>query len=219
MKKIILLLLISFTAHAQMPFEKLDSLSTVISQWQKMTEKLSYKDLDGKLYELSFPEENFQVWSYDRLASIAVYKKQGEREFLSLTENVDLTKATGVSIAQDYFGVTFIRLDFPEGHLKTQIIEDDKPLKNENSTYLQFFCRYGALDTDKKFYFDKMFDLVYAFCNALKAEKGLTDVQTISDELHDWSKLSNEAFIARHPNSLMVAQAKANIEEKLKEKR
>lgn len=216
MKKIILLLLIGFTAQAQMPFEQLDSLSTVISKWQKMTEKLSYKDLDSKLYELSFPEENFQVWSFDRLASIAVYKKQGEREFLSLTENVDLAKATGVSIAQDYFGVTFIRLDFPEGHLKTQIIEDGKPSKTENGAYLQFFCRYGALDTDKKFYFDKMFDLVYAFCNALKVEQGLTDVQTISDELHDWNKLSNEAFIAKHPKSLMVAQARANIAEKLK---
>lgn len=213
MKNILIFFLISVSAAAQVPFEKLDSLSTVVSQWQKMTEATTYKDSDGQIRAISFPAENFQIWSSDRLASKAVYKKNNDLEFLELTENIDLSKATGISVSENYFGSAYIKVDFPAGQLKTQIIENGVLRKTLDQNYLEFFCRYGAIDANKKFYFDLMFDMVYAICNMMKVEKGMVDIQTITAELTDWNKLSNEAFLLKHPKSLMATQAQLNIQE------
>ncbi|SCY55704.1 hypothetical protein [Flavobacterium caeni] len=213
MKRLLLLLLFSSVGHAQASFEALDSLSVVVSKWQAMTEGTTYKDASGQLQTLSFPEENFQIWFADRMASKAVFKKTGDTEVLALTENIDLSKATGISVSDNYFGVAYIQLDFPEGHLKTQLYENGELKETVGVNRLEFFCRYGALDPNKKFYFDLMFDMVYALCNMMKVEKGLTNVDTIRTELTDWNKLSAAAFLAKHPNSLMATQAKLNLKE------
>src|SRR5690349_15531415 len=131
MKKLVLTVIAflgSVPSFAQsLPFEKLDSISIAISQWQKQTEGQFYIDQNGEIYELSFPAENFKVWSYNKLASHAVYKKQGNREVLALTDNVDFGKASSVTTAESYNGeISYIKVSFPEGSLKTQIIEKGK---------------------------------------------------------------------------------------------
>lgn len=208
---LLLALLGYVAARAQVPFEKLDSLSVIVSQWQKMTDGTTYKDAKNALHSLSFPEENFKIWSSDRLASMAVYKQSGDTDLLWLTENIDLTKATGISVSENHFGVAYIKVDFPEGHLQTQIYADGALRETISPSYLEFFCRYGALDPNKKFYFDLMFDMVYAICHMMRYEKGLTNLEAMTAELTDFQNLPPQAFIAKHPQSLLVAQAQSNL--------
>ncbi len=216
MKKIIALTVIALLCFTQsfaqvVPFETLDSFSTLISQLQKQTDGKSYKDLNGKVYELSFPKENFKVWSYNRLATKAVYKKEGNKEILTLTENIDFSKATGISVAEDYKGIVYIKVDFPKDYLKTQNIENGSVTNTVKESYIQFFCQYGVLvDTADEFLFDKMFDLLYQLAAQLKIEKGLMKEEDMINELADWDDMEMNLFAEKHPNSILAVQARLN---------
>ncbi|MGV3540267.1 MAG: hypothetical protein ACO1OQ_10675 [Rufibacter sp.] len=212
-----LLHILSISAQT-IDFEILDSVSIDISQLQKQTNGKSYKDLNGEVYEISFPEENFTVWFKDQLASHAVYKKKDGKEFLALTENIDFSKATGISIADDYNDVTYVKIDFPKGHLKTQILEDGRVTNTIAVNYLQFFCRHGTLNTDKVFQFDRMFEHLFMLAASLKIEKGLAEYENMIKEWNDWSKISSEAFLLKYPKSLLAAQARQIIDNKKREK-
>ena len=171
---IIPVLFICFIVKAKtVSFEKLDSLSSRITQWQKQTDGKSYKDVKGGIYELSFPEENFKVWSQDKLATKAVHKKQGNKEVLALTENIDFAKAGDISVAENYNGVAYIKVGFPSGHLKTQIIEKGNVIKTINEDYLEFYYRHGAVTIDKKLVLDKMLETLHELVARLKQNKEL----------------------------------------------
>ncbi len=211
-------MLLTITVSSQdIPFEKLDSLSVVISDLEKKTEGKEYKDVENQIYTISFPDENFKVWTYNRLATKAVYQKNNTGEILLLTENIDFSKATGISVAEDYKGVASIKVDFPEGHLQTQIIKDGEILNTQPVNHLEFFCPYGTVDQDKKFLFDKMYDLLYGLSTQLKIEKKLMTEIDVKKELADWAKLNSVDFINKYPNSLHTAQARLNAEQKSKE--
>jgi hypothetical protein len=188
-------------------FETLDSISTYISALQKQTESKIYKESSGNEYELSFPETSFNVWFYNKQASHAVYKKQGEKEVLSLTEGIDLSKVTGITVGEDNNGVVTIKVDFPKDHLRTQLIENGKVTATTKESSLVFYCRYGAVDTDKQFLFDKMFFALYGLAARLKIEKGWMKQEELISEVQDWLALSSEAFYKKHPQSLLSAQA------------
>jgi hypothetical protein len=221
MRKLLVLFAIAlayFVAAGQsIPFERLDSFSTYISQLQKQTEGKSYKVFNGDDYELSFPEENFKVWSYNKLATLAVYKKSGGKEVLWLTENIDFKKATGITI-EDYKGTACIRVSFQKDHLTMQLIENGKVTATEKEYYLEFFCKYGALDADGKLVMDKMFFTLAELASQLKIEKGLMKEEAWKKELADWPKMSSKDFVVKHPVSLLSAQAKLLVnEERMKE--
>jgi TPR repeat protein len=165
-KIIITFLLISLSVQAQKaPYEKLEELSTSISNLQNKANGLSYSD--GSInYELSFPEENFQVSFSNQLASKIVYKKGVAQELLALTENIDFTKATEVkNMALGGLAGTF-RVYFPADYLKTSIYENGKLQNTLNENYLEFFF-------DKKNYKEssKLRSLINEMIALLKEEK------------------------------------------------
>jgi hypothetical protein len=212
MKKVItqlLILICSVSATPQMSPAVIDSLSAAISSIEKMTDGKTYKDSKGVEHALRFPAKSFTLSSSNRLASKAVYKKQGDNEILAITENIDLSKVTGISISDDYKRVAYIQLDFPKGHLKTQLFRDGKSAGSQNDDYLEFFCLYGKVDANKEFYFDKQFMTLYKTVMQLKAEKKLVDKQAAGEELKAWNA-SQENFAAQFPNSILNAQLEKN---------
>lgn len=130
---------------------------------------------------------NFKVWVKDRLATKSVYRRIGNKETVYITDNIDLSKVTAITIGEDYKGVVGLRLAFPPGHLKTNKIENSKLIKTETPAHLDFYCRYGAVDDQKKFYFDRMFDDLYALVALLKIEKGLMTPAIMKQESEDWN--------------------------------
>jgi hypothetical protein len=208
MKKFItplLILICSVSASAQMSPAVIDSLSSAISGIEKMTEGKTYKDAKGAEHTLRFPAKSFILSSSNRLASKAVYKKHGDNEILAVTENIDLSKVTGISVNDDHKGVAYIQLDFPKGQLKTQLFRDGKNVGSQNDDYLEFFCLYGKVDANKEFYFDKQFMTLYKTVMQLKAEKKLVDKQAAREELKAWNA-SHDGFAAQFPNSILNAQ-------------
>lgn len=214
MKKIIVLtvfiLLCCKQSFAQsIPFKKLDSVSTLISKWQKQAEGRTYKDINDNISVLSFPQENFKVWSYNKLATHAVYKQQADKEVLALTENIDFSKAIGISWAEDYNDkVSYIKVDFPEGSLNTQVIENGSMIETLNASYLELFCEYVELDSNKITVPDQLFDKLFLLISELKIEKGLEQDAYIRKMRSDWDRMTSEEFLAKYPSSIMASQAK-----------
>lgn len=140
MKKIyvFILLLICITAKSQqLSYEKLDSISLAISQYQQKSDNLTYND--GKDdYELSFPENNFQIFSSTNTATKVVNKKIGDKEFVCITENIDLSKADEAFQVQYPGKAGVVRMNFPEG-LKTQIYTNGVYTNTVREYYLEFF--------------------------------------------------------------------------------
>jgi hypothetical protein len=149
-----ILILISFVTNAQkIPYEKLDSLSASISKLQLKANNLVYND--GKDdYILSFPEKNFQILYSTGKAQKAVRKKKGETEYLYLTENIDLTKATEIKQALSTGVVGVLRMNFREA-MNTQVYINGNYTKTITEYSLDFFY-----DRNKSKYFQDQ-DLIY----------------------------------------------------------
>lgn len=182
---------------------QLDTISGILSGYESGVKGKSFKDADGTVFELDFPNESFKIWSHDRLASRAVYKTTATGEVLELTENIDLSKVTGIAVGDDYAGVVNVRLVFPPGHLKTQLLKDGAPAGEKSPDYLDLYCKYGAVDEDKMFLFDKMFFYLYGICTGLNIEKGVFTSQDVENELREWLKGNDEAFAKSYPESIL----------------
>lgn len=208
MKKLLLLIAVTFAIFCQaqkVPYEKLDSISTAISKLQFETNGLTYND--GKTdYEISFPEANFQVAFSNQLATKAIYKKSNGKELLYLTENIDLSKAIGIVSFPINKDMLVIKLYFPQGYLKTQIIENGTKTKTISEEYLEFFRVNKDLNGSSS-----IFNSIYDLCTSIKKEKKLITQKIIDEENSDWKKLTLEAYIQKHPNSLKTMQAKLRI--------
>lgn len=228
MNKIVIILsflLATGTVSAQeIPFETLDSLSKLISSFEQETEAKTYMDRSGNMIELNYPEENFNVYSYDRHATKAIYKKCGGKEILSLTENIDLSKATGIVIDQEYNDVVRLKVYFPKNHISTSVIDDGNIIDSLKTDNIEFFCRYGAVDANGSLILDRMFFLLAELCSKLKVEKGLIEEGDWQKEIVDWNKMGSKEFAAKYPRSVLSAQAReilkgARIEEEAKLKK
>ena len=88
----IIVLFISFTIKAQnIPYEKLDSISELISKRQFEANDKSYIE-NEKTIKVSFSNQNFKVAFSDLLTTNVVYKMTNNLEVMELAENIDLTK-------------------------------------------------------------------------------------------------------------------------------
>ena len=100
MKRILLLFVVLQSAasiHASnIPYEKLDSISALVSKLQLRANGLTYNNGYAD-YELSFAEGNFKILFSTQLAYKSAYKKWNGKEVLFFTENIDLSKATGIT--------------------------------------------------------------------------------------------------------------------------
>jgi hypothetical protein len=221
---LILLIFITFLGKSQsVPYQKLDSISTLFSKIQYETNGYVYNDGNNN-YEVSFPRENFKVWAYNHLATSAVYKKINNKETLAITENIDLSKASSFIIFNSYTNkkIFFIvyRMSFPKGSLKTELYENGTFIKTISEEYLDFFllARDATLDkaSDFKMYqfFNNMIYLVYR----LKQENKQIIKYDINELARNWNlavdQLNSEAyksFLAKYPNTLYDAQCKQSI--------
>lgn len=143
-----IVILASFVINAQnIPYEKLDSISAIISKSQLKADGLTYND-GNEDYILSFPKKNFQILYSTGKAQRAVYKKKGDTEYLYLTENIDLTKAFDIYQAL-YPGLAGVfRLTFPEG-VKTQVYTNGIYTNTITEYYLEFFYDRNEVAWDK----------------------------------------------------------------------
>ena len=142
MIKIILtsvLFLVSIIINAQkkISYEKLDSISAVISQYQSKSENLSYNDGNDS-YKLSFPKENFKIFFSTGKATKAVNKTKGDDDFLYLTEDIDLTKATEIYTTLYPGSAGAYRLVFSEP-VKTQIYKNGEYIETKKEDYVEFY--------------------------------------------------------------------------------
>ena len=141
MRKIILtasLFLTSLLLSAQVvSYQKLDSLSLAISQIQLTANDLVYND--GKHdYKLSFPEHNFKLFFSTGKATKIVHKTQGDKEYIALTEEIDLAKVDEVYLTKYPGTAGVLRMGFPEG-VKTQIYTNGQYTSTIREYYLEFF--------------------------------------------------------------------------------
>ncbi len=161
-KKLILsfILLCSFINFAQnVSFEILENFSKEINNLQRKADGRTYSD--GKhYYEVSFPETSFDVSFHNQLATKVVYKKWGGREIVAITENIDLSKAIDIK-DMAYGGIAgAVRIYFPSGSLKTQIIENGELINILNETYVEVF--YDKSNGDDKYsLISKLNELIY----------------------------------------------------------
>ena len=131
-----ILFLISFASNAQnVSFEILENFSKEINNLQRKADGKTYSD--GKhYYEVSFPETSFDVSFHNQLATKVVYKKWDGREIVAITENIDLSKAIDIK-DMGYGGIAgAVRIYFPTGCLKTQIIENGELINTLDETYV-----------------------------------------------------------------------------------
>jgi hypothetical protein len=207
------------TVYAQdkVSFERLDSLSAEINRLEKVVQGRKYISSDSNLFELGFPEESFKVWSYNRMATRAIWIKDSKEDVLELAEHVDMSTAKGIWIDEVHEGVVCVVVQFPRGSIKKQVIGGDNP-RVVREDYLLFFTQYGKLDVDKNLMFDNLFSNLCYVVNELKIEKGLLTKKQAEEEANDWVQLSNEDFVAKHPGSILAMQAMANMQERKRRK-
>jgi hypothetical protein len=189
MKKIITLIIliqISLSLQAQkVPYEKLEELSTSISNLQNKANGLTYNE--GSInYELSFPEENFQVSFSNQLATVSVYKKSGDREVMELTENIDLSEVISVKILSANNKISQISLIFPINSIKTQIFEEGVLLENKEMTTLVLYTNQEPL---------KLYAEIIKLCNYLKKETG-TFTYDVEELATIWETALNQNTIS-----------------------
>jgi len=175
MKKGLILITILFNASAaisQVTYQVLDSLSTLISKFQKSNHGQTYSCNDGSQYTLSFAEGNFQVFSHNRMASFSEYRKYGDTEKLYLTENIDLSKATALEASTG--NGQSIKLLFPAGHLKTDVYENGNLVETLSPEYLEFYL-LSEFNLSMQNLYGQKFKTIAALCHLLQLEKGMID--------------------------------------------
>jgi hypothetical protein len=204
------------------PYRKLDSLSTVFSKYQLEANGYSYND-GSQNYEVSFPEQNFKIWAYNRKASYSIYKKWGDKEILASTDNIDLTKVDSIQWLNSWqtpsseFLFVF-RIYFPKNSLITQLFENGKLIKTINEGYIDYFIMFTNKPDFSSYKFMKFYTEFINLIYLLKEEKNIKTTFSLEQIKNDWiaaidNKSGNAAsedfksFITKYPKTLYSAYA------------
>ncbi len=213
MKKIKLSTLALFITVAsfgqRLRYEKVDSLSAIINNLQAKAAGLTYTDGAGAEHVLSFPEENFKVYYYNLLGNTSVYKKNGSKETLELTENIDFSKAVSITIQSYVNGVARVQVDFPTNIIKTQVFTDGASVEVRNAWVVNLFAAQDYM---------KLYNDLVTLAHYLKKEKKSFNYQP--EELAaKWKKAMDEKsvsglknILSSYPNTLYDVQLKKDIQ-------
>ncbi|NUY80514.1 hypothetical protein HUK80_06375 [Flavobacterium sp. MAH-1] len=193
-----------------------DELTATISSLQKMTEGKTYKDADGKMFNLAFPETDFQIFTHDSLCDKATIKSAA-KDVIEINEGIDFSKAVGLMVGDEFKDVVGVRVYFPAGYLKTVVVTDGVQTATKSPDYLEFYCLYGKVDENKKFYFDKMFERVWILIANKKIDKGYITEAQAREQYTAFSKGDDRAFRLNFPGSVLALQAQTNMERKNKD--
>ena len=203
MKNIIiisLLLLISISLKAQdIPYEKLNELSSSMSSYQLSANEKSY-DENGNKVTISFCESNFEILYSNKLATNSVYKSVNGKERMELVEDLNLSKVTAVKIISLEGAFCKYRLEFPENSATEQIYEDGNLTSTNKVSFIDLYSSH-----DKYGVYDKIVQM----CELLKYKSE----EKIAEASKDWSvaKGSNSVesyqnFLNKYPNSLYTIE-------------
>ena len=209
--------LFSNSLMAQTAYETMDSLSSEIRNLQFSANGLKGLDKDGN-FEVSFPEDNFNFLISTRHANHVVYKKTGDQEVLTNTEEIDLSKALSVETEwmNDDLGV--VKLSFPRGYLKPNAYMDGNPINANAIDYLPFyFKRMNSQNNDRR-----MMNLVVEICHRTKIDKGSFTEEEVTEmnkqvvwlrENYSFDNISSfNQFLEKYPSSLYFNEVQKNQE-------
>lgn len=198
---IILFVFITYSVQAQkVSYEKLDSISQYISKRQFAANNKSYSEIN-RTVEVSFPKQNFRVLYSNLSATNSIFKKSGNREVTELTENIDLSEVTFITIVSDENDFFVYRLEFPANSIERQIYEDGKFKEKQNVSEVYLY----AANTKWDFYNE-----LVKLCHLLKNQKNKGgDEYNIEAMSKDWldakaknSVLGYQIFVNKYPLSL-----------------
>lgn len=204
MKNIIIssiLFLASYTINGQdVTYEKLDSLSTSMTNYQLSANEKSYEE-NGNKITISFSESNFNILYNNKLAANSVYKNVNGKERMELVEDVDLSKVTSVTIIPLDGSFCKYRLGFPDNSLTEQTYEDGDLTATAKVSSLDLYSAHDKY---------KVFDRIIQMCELFRNKSQ----EKIDETSRDWLRArsgnsveSYQNFISRYPNSLYTSEA------------
>lgn len=216
MKKLIIILMlfaISGSAQTKYGFEVFERHSNSISKLQKSADNQFF---GSPGIQVSFPDQSFTAFSYNRKAQHIVYRKIGNTETADLTEDIDFSKATGLDIQILSDSLKSVRVYFPAGSLKTKMYSGAIKTNEIQPEYLDFYVRH-FYDPERKFFsFELMFSAVYTLICNLKIENGMGTEMSFNELRKTFRDLSSTDFLVKYPNSILSRQAKKNVEDAAK---
>jgi hypothetical protein len=220
---LVILFFISSNLFSQtIPYQKLDSLCSIINILQNKTNGDTIKEESGHKFQISYPDENFKVFAYNHLATYAVYKKYENKEVLELTENVDLSKAISFKSVFGNYYCTKFRMEFPVGTIKTETYEKGTLIRTSNNSFLDFYFHFDqgqrvnkTSEYSSRIFYNNIIKLLYL----LKAEKGTIhqyDMEKVSKNwnlaVDKFSSISFKAFLSQYPGTLYTPECNRLIE-------
>lgn len=217
MKKIITLIILIqtvFSIQAQnIPYEKLEELSMLISKLQFEANGLSYENGLNK-FEISFPVENFVAAFNSQLATNAVYKKSKDRELMYLTENISLGRVVGFTSEVMDNNLIVWKINFGKFYVTTQVFDEGKLI---DTTYKNELILYSLYNVNKKSTDPTFFNSFSELCNTVKRRIEMISDKELESENKDWKdkNITRTDFIKKHPNSIRTMQAKMIVENML----
>lgn len=223
---LLIICLLTFGTRAQVKFEALDSLASVIRKNHNIVTGMQYAN-EEEAYELSFPQDNFNILANDHTAYHSVYKKKDGKELLYITENIDLANAEWIKPVDGKKGciVAMFRLGFPNGYLKTQVMEDGNLVNTLSPDYLEFYAFSDAEKNKlKKLRTEQdgwaAMKIIVELCNQMKIENGVLSAEMaaimnnrfdemLNDDKEDIPRM--ERFVANFPKSLYAHLVQESI--------
>jgi hypothetical protein len=223
---------ISSYAQQTIPYKTLDSISVAIRKMQTTINnvgvrgKYTRKNDSGRIvtyYDTTFynfPEDNFGINEDSYLAYKTMSSKKGaDAEYYSRgLENIDLTAAK--NIFWGYYNdssICGVSLGFPNASLKGYRLEGEKKVASDFSG-LSFFAPVKNKKSIQTNSLPLLVQLLIKLYDLLCTEKGLFTPEQAAQELKDLKSMSNEDFLAAHPNSIfsqraknLISQAKNNL--------
>jgi hypothetical protein len=215
MKKCFLIfLLVSLRLQAQTPYQVLDSLSRKIRLLQAGAANRQFQEY-GVTYTISYPDENFGVLSYNRLAYSAIFKTSAGQEVQEITEEIDLVKATDLEILREK-DVVAVRVDFSESQLNTLVLNNGlAQKKNTNSLY--FFSAADNTSHETSALYSSLIELI----SLMKEEKDAAQRKKSQQLAEQWQQLATVAYpqnlvayeklLRENPASLYRTEARKRI--------
>jgi len=215
--KNILILLVTFIPQlllAQLSYQALDSLSSVANQLQKTADGTT-ASVSGIDSYISFPEQSFGILFYNKLAFNVVYYKNNNKEYIKLTESIDLSKSTSVRLIEER-NHAMLAITFQGSIPKTTVYQNGKMIEQERENDLTLYCRIdnkgGSLANHEKF----LLTIAYII-NVLKEEKGSLQKGRALALNEQWLSILKtefpqnidalEVFIKKNKNSILENEA------------
>jgi hypothetical protein len=164
-------------------YEELDAYSKKISQFQLNNSGFTTVE-NGNNFTLTFPEQNFELFYYDKKAS-ASYFINGS---LLLIEDIDLRRVSHVQMTDNS-----IIVYFPSEELKVQVY---------GTEYMDFptdLFEIYTTEGDVKQAFKTLYDLI----NEFKIHEGTTTAYEAKQHWDDFHSLGAYKYFVKYPDGLL----------------